>query len=72
MDVIDKGRELLVTTEAGRIHLVYELEDGRRLTDERCNLDDSPATRELDIGATQSFAVDRRKLCRRCFPKGAL
>lgn len=56
---------VLIRTKAGRIHRAFEV-DGRRLTDEACNVDDAKGEiavitfREVEDAAESD-------LCERCF-----
>jgi len=60
-----EAHELIARTANGHWHRVLVIGD-RRLTDERCNLDDADVDLELDgIGPDDGDAVD---LCARCFP----
>lgn len=56
-------RSVVVETSSGKVHTVVE--DGRRrLTDERCNLDQVDGElRELEL----PLAVERARLCGHCF-----
>jgi hypothetical protein len=55
---------VLLRTAAGRYHEGYQRR-GRLLTDEACNLDESPA--EVVIGSLEDAEPDA--LCERCFPR---
>jgi hypothetical protein len=60
------GDLVLLRTAKGRIHRGFEL-DGRRLTDEACNLDDSEG--ETPITFADLEAAAESDLCGRCFPR---
>lgn len=56
---------IVVRTARGRYHAVMVMPDGRRLTDERCNLDDSPSVADLERLPDWALPAD---VCGRCFP----
>jgi hypothetical protein len=55
-----------IRTKAGRIHKAVKLE-GRRLTDEACNLDDARGS-EPELTFADLEAADPGSLCQRCWP----
>ena len=57
---------VIIRTGKGRIHKAFE-EDGRRLVDEACNLDDAPGEERVITFAELEHA-DPADLCRRCWP----
>ena len=59
------GTWVVVRTAGDRYHAVLVMPDGRRLTDERCNLDDSPEEAELERLPDWALPAD---VCGRCFP----
>jgi hypothetical protein len=61
------GDLVLLRTAKGRIHRGFEL-DGRRLTDEACQLDDAPGA-ETPITFADLEAAAEADLCQRCFPR---